>query len=121
MDTLTVFAMGEANRGNKMKVFDWNKAAQIIKDRHASHASAGLSGDWEYTGGSILEDGKPVDKDETYVYLASTWATPELEIDYDTVDCFVMEDDVPPAWTDGGDDFASVYWPKSALDILEKA
>ena len=36
-------------------VFDWNKAAQIIKERGATNASAGLSGDWEYTGGTHHE------------------------------------------------------------------
>ncbi len=27
MDTMSAFARGEANRGNELKVFDWDKAA----------------------------------------------------------------------------------------------
>ena len=42
-------AMGEANRGKALMVFDWDKAARIIKQRGATSASAGLSGDWGTT------------------------------------------------------------------------
>ena len=111
MDTLSAFAMGEANRGRPLMVFDWNKAAELIKERGAKTASGGLSGDWEYTGGRILEDGMPVPVEDTYTYLASTWATPELEIDGEIIECYQMEDEVP----DWG---AKTYWPQSALDIL---
>ena len=111
MDSLMAFAMGQANRGREPMVFDWDKAAMIIKERGAMSASAGLSGDWEYTGGEILEDGKPVPKEDTYVYLASTWATPELSIDGDLIDCFKMAGE-----TDGWD--SDTYWPESALKIL---
>ena len=120
MDTLTAFAMGEANRGKPHMVFDWNKAASRIVETGAQKASAGLHGDWEYTGGEILRGGKPVPADDTYVYLASTWATPELELDGDVEDCYIMESDVPKSWTEDGTDFAKIYWPKSALKILEK-
>ena len=111
MDTLRAFAMGEANRGKPMMVFDWNKAARLIKERGAKSASAGLSGDWDYTGGEILKEGKPISKDETYTYLASTWATPELEIDGETVECYLMQDDTP-GWN------SDTFWPESALTIL---
>lgn len=92
-------------------VFDWHKAARLIRERNAKVASAGLSGDWEYTGGSIFEDGKPVPKDKTYTYLSSTCATPELDIDGETIPCFVVEPDA------NGWNFAT-YWPDSALAIL---
>ena len=95
-------------------VFDWEKAAPLIKERDAKNASAGLSGDWEYTGGPILRDGKPVPKEEACVYLASTWATPELEIDGETIDCYRMES-ATPDWD------AHTYWPKTALSISEKS
>ena len=111
MDTMSAFVRGEANRGKESMVFDWNRAAQIIKERGAKEASAGLSSDWEYTGGSILTDGKPTPKDDTYVFLASTWATPELEIDGETIDCYVMQS-ATPGWD------AGTYWPESALAIL---
>jgi len=113
MDTLNAFAMGQLNAGKPVMVFDWNKAAQLIKERNATSASAGLRGDWEWTGGQILEYGKPVDKNDTYTYLASTWATPEIKIDGETTDCYVMQDKAPE-WN------ASTYWPDSALALLQK-
>ena len=113
MDTMAAFAMGQANRGRPLMVFDWDRAAQLIRERKAREASAGLSGDWEYTGGEILRDGKPIPAEETYVYLASTWATPELEIDGDRMDCFRMQADTP-GWN------SKTYWPDSALALLNE-
>lgn len=114
MDTMRAFAMGEANRGKGSMVFDWDKAARLIVEKGATSASAGLSGDWEWTGGEIFEDGKPVPREDTYTYLASTWATPELEIDGDYIDCFRKESETP-GWDSG------TYWPESALAILAEA
>ena len=109
MNTLDAFAMGEANRGKELMVFDWDKAARIIKERKAESAAAGLRGDWEYTGGVIFEDGKPCKDD--YTYLASTWAAPELSVDGDVIPCYNMQSEVP-RWG------YNTKWPKSALDIL---
>ena len=99
MDTMTAFAMGEANRGRERMVFDWDKAVSIIQERGLKNCGAGLESDFEYTAGSILVDGVPVTED--YTYLASNWATPQLIIysnkddgyfDYEeTVDCWVRE------------------------------
>jgi hypothetical protein len=111
MDTMSAFFRGQASRGNQLKVFDWDRAAQIIRRAGATEASAGLSGDWEYTGGRIFADGKPIPQDETYVYLASTWATPELEVNGETHDCWRYESE-----TDGWD--AHTYWPESARALL---
>ena len=91
MDSLNAFAMGQAHRHKESMVFDWNKAAHLIRENKANSASAGLRDDWEYTGGDILENGKPVSKDDTYTYLASTWATPELQMDGELIDCFKMQ------------------------------
>jgi len=113
MDSMLAVAMGEANRGEALMVFDWDKAARIIKQRGATSASAGLSGDWEYTGGEIFSAGKP--NTVGYTYLASTWATPELNIDGDIIDCFIMESEVPEEW---GKDFPEIKWPESALKEL---
>lgn len=113
MDTMMAFAMGRANRGKDLMVFDWDKAARIIKERGATSASAGLSGDWGYTGGEIFSDGKP--NTEDYTYLASTWATPELNVDGDIIGCFIMESEVPEEWGTG---YSDVKWPESALAIL---
>ena len=117
MDSILAFAMGEANRGKDLMVFDWNKAARLIKKSGANSASAGLARDWENTGGTIFSDGKPVLEDDAYVYLASTWATPELEINYKRQDCFIMESEVPEEW---GDNYAKIYWPESALKIIKE-
>lgn len=111
MDTMSAFAMGQANRNNPVMVFDWNEAARRIRAAGCRDASAGLAEDWEWTGGEILRDGKPVPQDETYVYLASTWATPELQGDGVDGPCFVMASETD-GWT------SSTYWPDSALAIL---
>lgn len=66
-------------------------------------------------GRHIWSDGI-VPEDKTYTYLASTWATPELDLNGETEDCYIMQDDVPEAW---GDDYASIYWPDSARHIVE--
>jgi hypothetical protein len=115
MDTLSAFARGEANRGKDLMVFDWDKAARYIKENNILDASAGLSGDWEWTGGEILRNGKPVPREDTYTYLASTWATPKLDADDDMINCYIMKSDVPEEW---GTNYASIYWPESALKIL---
>lgn len=82
--------------GAIQKVFDWNKAAQIIKDNFANHpdlvAEAGLQGDWDYTGGIIFENGKP--SNNSYTYLSSNWATPTLLLFWDgdeqeEIECYV--------------------------------
>lgn len=116
MDTLSAWANGVANRGKEMKVFDWDKAAQLIKDNQPKVAGAGLSGDWEWTGGDIYRNGAPVNRSDTYVYLSSTWATPELSMDYDVVDCWIWESEAQRRWGDVY--FAAIYWPDSALNIL---
>jgi hypothetical protein len=112
MDTFGAFAMGEANRGRESMVFDWEKAAYLIKKYKVQEASAGLAGDWGCTGGDIFRDNKPItSRDDTYVYLASTWATPELCINDEYFDCYRMQSEVPN-WD------AHTLWPQEALDIL---
>lgn len=111
MDNFSAFAMGAANQGKPVKVFDWIKAAKLIKESGAKTASAGLSGDWEYTGGNIFEDGKP--NREDYTYLASTWAIPELELDDETIDCWIYQKD-SPNWN------SDTKWPKEAIEIIEQ-
>lgn len=111
MDTLKAFAMGKASRHKELMIFDWKKAARIIKERKAKNASAGLSGDWEWTGGDILQDGEPLSKEETYCFLASTWAIPELEVDGDLMECYCMQSETP-GWNYG------TFWPEEALAIL---
>ena len=109
MDNWTAFMMGMTNQGKEMMVFDWDKAATLIKERKPERASAGLKDDREWTGGTIYKDGEPVMDD--YTYLSSTWAVPELNMDGDIIECFRMEHEVPK-WS------AQTKWPQSALDIL---
>lgn len=103
--------MGEANRGKPLKIFDWDKAARLIKERKPICATAGLEGDWDYTSGEIFANGAPFPREHASTYLASTWATPQIEIDGDTIDCFVMESE-RPEWN------SHTYWPDSAMEIL---
>ena len=42
MNTWAAFAMGEANRGKELMVFDWDKAARLIKERKPECAYAGV-------------------------------------------------------------------------------
>lgn len=111
MDTSKAAAMGMMHQNHKEKVFDWEKAARIIRERGARTARAGLASDWEYTGGTILQDGEPVPEDDTYTFLSSTWAIPELEVDGETMNCYRMESEVP-GWNE------ETYWPEEALNIL---
>lgn len=109
MDTLSALRTGQLNAGRELMVFDWDKAAEIIAERQPKAASAGLSNDWEWTGGDIWRDGAPVT--DAYTYLASTWATPELDVDGETIPCFRMQS-ATPGW--GSD----TKWPDSALAIV---
>lgn len=109
MKTSLAFLRGQANRGKEMMVFDWIKAAQIIKELQPQEASAGLEEDWEWTSGRIFVDGKPYTDD--YTFLASTWGTPQLLLDGKLFDCYVMK-------SEAGDWNAYTQWPRIALDIL---
>ncbi len=113
MDTFSAAARGMANAGRELKVFDWDQAARLISERKPAEASAGLAEDWEWTGGVIYRDGKPVPPGDTYTYLASNWATPELNMDGEVVACFRMQSE-----TTGWD--SSTYWPDSALALISE-
>lgn len=90
-------------------VFDWDKAARLIRERKPEKAGAGLRSDWEHTGGDIFVNGEPVT--DSYTYLASNWAAPEIDMDGEVVPCFVLVDD-SPGWDE------KTKWPASALAIL---
>lgn len=111
MDTMSAFIRGQASRGKELMVFDWEKAANLIKERKPHNVSAGLRGDWEWTGGEIYKNGKIIPKNQTYVFLASTWAVPEIDIDGDILPCYKMQHEVP-RWG------SHTYFPKKAKDIL---
>lgn len=109
-------AIQAGKSGAKQKAFDWDKAAQIIKDNLKLHpdlkAEAGLQGDWAYTGGVIFENGKPTN--ECYTYLSSNWATPTLILSWDGQD--QMEEE---CCTEESERFnAGTKWDKESLAIL---
>lgn len=86
---------GMMNSGNPQRVFDWDKAAKLIKARLTNNpedsivCEAGLAGDWNYTGGEIFRDGKPVE--DSYTYLSSNWATPLLTINDEEIECWCLK------------------------------
>ncbi len=109
MDTRNAFIMGYLNRGKEMMVFDWDKAARIIKERNPELAEAGLEGDFGCTGDIIYDDGKIIES--SYTYLASTWARPILVLNEEIViPCYVMQ-----STTDWDE---HTMWPDSAKAIL---
>lgn len=117
MDSISAFARGSAARaaGNEQKVFDWEKAAQLIKKHKPEKAIAGLESDFEWTGDTIYEDGK-IKKDSS-PYLSSNWANPLLVLDGDEFECYATESQLKKRglqWDSG------TVWPKSSLDILKK-
>jgi len=62
------------------------------------------------TNVEIYRDGKPIKSEDTF--LASTWATPELEMDGNVESCYRMESETP-GWS------YDTNWPESALNILK--
>lgn len=110
MDTVQAFMRSQAAGPRaRHRVFDWNKAAKILKEKNPHEAKAGLHSDLEWTSGVIWRDGKPVIDD--YTYLASNWAIPVLVIDGDEVDCWSFADEC---------EFdEKTKWPQSALEIIK--
>jgi hypothetical protein len=96
---------------NSKRVFDWDRAARLIMEQGGADADAGLGEDWGNTGGAIYRNHSPVDKKDTYTYLASLWATPVLFINGEYIECYLMEDKTP-RWGQ------NTYWPASALKIV---
>ena len=104
MNTLQPFTTPVENE----KVFDWDKAAKIIKERKPETAMAGLAEDWFWTGRTIYKNSRPVK--ENCAFLASQWATPVLRIDNDEIECY------QPRWCCSWNEYTK--WPESALEIL---
>lgn len=108
MDTMSAYLNSVASQGKPQRVFDWNKAARILRDRGARRATAGLALDMEWTAGEILTDGEPNTESDTY--LSSNWATPVLVIDGEEIECWAFARDT--GWD------ANTKWPESAIKIL---
>lgn len=110
MNTFDAFAKCRNAQGSPRMVFDWDRAATRIAATRPTEARAGLSQDWEWTGGPIYRDGDPVPREDTYTYLASNWAVPELDLDGVIEPCYQMLK--ATQWDE------NTYWPESALQIL---
>lgn len=113
LSTMACYMMAQANRGKEAKVFDWDAAAKIIKERKPVWAQAGLEGDFGNTGGTIYDDGEPIVTE--YTYLSSIWATPVLML-FDgerdeAIPCYKLKHETD--WD------AKTKWPTSALNILQ--
>lgn len=101
---------------NKGKVFNWDEAGRILRERglERRYASAGLAEDWDFTGGSIFADGQIVSDGSPYI--KSAWATPVLVLhdenpyEGEVIPCFVEASS--SSWDSG------TVWPMSALVAL---
>lgn len=98
MDTMQAFAMNKiaTAKGNKMRQLDWDKAKEICEKNKGKTIYAGLQYDMEWTGGCIFDGEKYV---RDYVFVASTWATPILEIEGEEIECWKYGEDTDmPKW-----------------------
>lgn len=73
------------------KVFDWDKARQILSERGFPDADCGLEEDWGPTSGVLCADGKMIDPKECNAYLQSLWATPVIHIEDEVIECYKEE------------------------------
>lgn len=104
---------------NEAWVFDWDKAARIIRDRKPLSAVAGLERDWPNVAVEIYREGKIEEYDDDTMFMgyrASMWDVPLLRLyfsDKHTEDyvCYVTESQTE--WD------VETWWPQSARDIME--
>lgn len=75
------------------RVFDWQKAYEILTARNPKSASAGLKEDWRWTAGVIWSDHRPYCHD--YTFLSSDWATPVLRFGDEEIECWRKQEDCP--------------------------
>ena len=111
MKGYTDFAMGFMGAGavatnpiGKTKYMDWNKVKEIIKENPDSVIYAGLMEDWNNTSGLIFANGEC---HNGYVYGASCWATPIVDVDGKEIECWTYEETKEgsgkPDWLLNGD------------------
>ena len=64
---------------------DWVKIKEFIEKNKNTlgNVVAGLAEDWGHTSGEVWNaKNQYIPKDDTYVYGSSSWATPEIEVEY---------------------------------------
>lgn len=96
----------------EIKVFDWVKAARLIKERNPERVEAGLYEYWTLSG-SIYDHGKV--QNGGFACFASNWATPVSDFcndDEDFIECWKYQHEVPD-WNE------NTIWPEEALAILK--
>ncbi len=123
MNTIDAMQRNEdaIRHGSAPRVFDWVEAANMLVEKMREGtpftAYAGLEGDMEWTGGTILSfDGHHfvLDRD-SYTYLASNWAKPILVIHYED-----ESDHELCCWeySENSQYDSGTKWPEEALNIL---
>ena len=83
-----------SNPIGKMKYMDWEKVKKIIETHQNAIIYAGLREDWNNTSGLIYAKGKYYDG---YVYGASCWATPIVDVDGAEIECWTTEETIEGA------------------------
>ena len=113
----------DKEKNKSLKVFDWIKAAKIIKENNIQNASIGLSITMEDTI-SILQNGKPIKT--TGVMFSSSDSNPIL-INNDSgemMDCFFNINERYLKYNNletprSTEETMLLEWPKVALDIIK--
>lgn len=112
VDPFDIFVNGFRHEKNERRVFDWNKAARVLRDRDETTCKACIIEDYNETVGFILVDGRPA-IDHPLPYLSSCWGTPCLVFENgDSMPCWIPQSESPD-WT------GYTYWPESARNILK--
>ncbi len=114
-------------KDKSVKVFDWIKAAKLIKEYNIQNASVGFDLSVERTF-TILKNGKPVKNNGDDMMPLFDGANPVL-IDNDrreTMNCFVViheNDKINPINIhpfESDKKMISLKWPMEALDIINR-
>ena len=93
MESMLAFTQTCINKDKPKMFFDWKKAIEIIKEKRPQQAKAGLRDDWEYSGIIIYRNGKFIDREDIFINLSSTFATPELYVDGKIIECFYYKEE----------------------------
>lgn len=96
----------------KIKSLDWEKAKKLVEEHPNSVIQAGLLEDWSNTSGLIAADGKYCA--DSYVFVASKWATPIVDIDGEEIECWeyakkTNDCSKRPKWWGKGKEIISEY------------
>lgn len=93
----------------EMKYMDWEKVEQIVLEHPNSVIRAGLMEDWGNTSCLIYAKGEYYDG---YVFGASCWATPIVDVDGEEIECWTYDESKgevhKPKWWGRGRELLSV-------------